>query len=171
MSNVRLYIFCGIPFSGKTTVAKKLVDKLGYVRVDLDKIKFNLFGKDVMDEEIDQSGWDRIYQKMYQIILELLKQDKIVICDTGNFTKYERGLVRDIADKLGLGSKTVFVNTPREVARQRWFDNKNSKLRFDISENSFNEAVAEMEIPEEIENVIVYKEGEDLEKWIKSNFD
>ena len=86
----RLYIFCGIPFSGKTTIAKKVADKFGFVRIDLDDIKFDLFGKNARDEELKQTDWDKIYAKMYEEIKNNLKNGKTVINDTGNFTKQER---------------------------------------------------------------------------------
>ncbi len=108
----KLYIFCGIPFAGKTMLASKTAQLLGYTRIDLDEIKFQIIGRDVKDEAIDQKGWDRIYQEMYRQIQEALKQGKTVVHDAGNFTAYERGLVRKIADDLGIESTTVFVDTP-----------------------------------------------------------
>lgn len=170
MNKPILYIFCGIPFSGKTTLARKLVDKFGLIRIDLDEIKFDLFGKEISDEQIDKFGWDKIYQEMYRKIEQVLKTGETVICDTGNFTKYERRLVKKIADKVGIKFKTVFVDTPKETAKQRWTKNKLSKTRFGISEKSFEEAVAEMEPPTEEENVIVYGDKTDINKWIKRNF-
>jgi len=90
----KLYILCGIPFSGKSTLAKKIVKKLRFVRIDLDEVKFDIFGPSVTDAEIDQSGWDKIYQEMYRRIRESLTAGKTVVHDTGNFTKSERGVVK-----------------------------------------------------------------------------
>lgn len=36
MKTPRLYILCGLPFSGKTTLAKKLEKRLGFVLIDID---------------------------------------------------------------------------------------------------------------------------------------
>jgi predicted kinase len=83
----KLLILCGIPFAGKSTLADKLVSNYGFSRVDLDEIKFELFGKDIDDDQFTQSQWDRVYQQMYQQIESLLKKGKSVIHDTGNFTK------------------------------------------------------------------------------------
>ncbi|KKS94846.1 MAG: hypothetical protein UV71_C0017G0012 [Microgenomates group bacterium GW2011_GWC1_43_13] len=165
----KLYIFCGIPFSGKTTIAKKLEEKLGYIRIDLDDVKFSLFGNDILDEKIDKQGWDKVYQKMYKQIEDNLKNDKTVINDTGNFTKHERDLVKEIADKLGLETIEVFIDTPTEIARQRLLENKKIKKRFDVSENDFNSTVSEFEPPED-NNVITYKHPQPIEDWIIENF-
>lgn len=92
-----------------------------------------------------------------------------MIQDAGNFTRYERGLVKAIADKLDLESTTIFVDTSLEVARTRWLGNKVSKERFDINQASFDGAVAEMEIPDEQEQHLVYHEGEPIDVWISEN--
>jgi predicted kinase len=114
MSN-KLYIFCGIPFSGKTTLAKELEKTLGYKRIDLDEVKFSFFGNEIRDANINQEGWDKIYQEMYKQIEESLKNGETVIHDTGNFTKHERELVKEIADKLGIEAITVFLDIPKRV--------------------------------------------------------
>lgn len=51
----KLVILCGIPFSGKTTLAKALVDLKSYKHIDLDDVKNKLFGDEVTDEEITES--------------------------------------------------------------------------------------------------------------------
>jgi len=83
-----LYIFCGIPFSGKTVLTKELASRLGYTRIDLDEVKEELFGQDVADAEIDASGWDTVYAKMYGQIARALRNGQTVIHDTGNFTRF-----------------------------------------------------------------------------------
>ncbi len=165
----KLYIFCGIPFSGKTTIAKRLEKKLGFVRIDLDDIKFSLFGNAITDDQVDQDGWNNVYQKMYGEIENNLKQGKTVINDTGNFTKHERSLVKNIGDKLGIEVIEVFIDTPVKVAKERWLKNKDTRKRFDVSEEDSNSAITEMEPPEG-ENIITYKYPEPVDKWIIDTF-
>ena len=166
--NNRLYILCGIPFSGKTTLAKKMVEKFNFTRIDLDEVKFDLFGSSVIDSEIDQSGWDKIYKEMYQKIGESLKQGGTVVHDTGNFTRNERFIVKKIADDLGIESVTVFVDTPTEEAYKRLMENRNKKIRFDVSDVDFNSTVAEMEKPGDDEKHLLYKWTEDFDSWINN---
>jgi predicted kinase len=165
----KLYIFCGIPFSGKTTIAKKLVEKFGFVRIDLDDIKFSLFGPDIQDEQIDKAGWDRIYQKMYEQIEDNLRQGKTVINDTGNFTSHERSLVKKIADTLGIETTEVFIDTPAKIARQRWLENKKTGKRFNIRKKDFDSTIAELEPPTG-ENVLIYRYPGSIDDWIADNF-
>jgi len=164
----KLYILCGIPFSGKTTLSKLIAKIKGYTRIDLDEVKVSLLGQ-IKEEEVTQPQWDMVYQEMYKGIETALKSGDSVIQDAGNFTKYERDLVRNIAQRLGVESITIYVDTPLEIARTRWVHNKSSKERFDINETFFQGAVDEMEIPKSDENTITYSTDQDMEQWIKDN--
>ncbi len=166
----KLYIFCGIPFSGKSTISKQIAQRPNYVRIDLDEVKEDLLGKDIRDESISQTDWDRVYQETYKRIEAGLKAGKNVVQDAGNFTRYERGLVREIADKLGLETIVVYIDTPIVVARQRLLENKETHQRFEVSEESFDAGVKEMESPINEGNLITYKNDDDLNSWIEKNF-
>lgn len=166
----KLYILCGIPFSGKTTLAKELEKRLGFARIDLDEVKFELLGQNVKDEDIKESQWNKIYLEMYQKIEEALKEGKTVVHDTGNFTRNERGMVKNIADKLGVESITIFVYIPIPEARKRILGNRETNHRFDVTDKDFESTVNEMEPPTNGENFIVYDSSQSLEDWLKQNF-
>jgi predicted kinase len=170
MKTNKLYILCGIPFSGKTTLSKELEKTLGFKRVDLDEVKFELFGSDVKDSGINQEGWDKIYQEMYKLIEESLVKGQTVLHDTGNFTKHERDLVKNIASKLGIEAITIFVNTPVAVARERLLQNRRINHRFDVTDEDFESTVNEMEQPAESEKHIVYEFETPVDRWIDNNF-
>lgn len=151
---MKLLIFCGIPFSGKSVLSKELSGLYGLVRIDLDEVKKSLLG-DVADEEVSQSQWDDVYNEMYKRVEEGLKQGRDVVQDAGNFTEYERGLVAKIGKKYGAKVITVFVDTPVEVAKKRWMENKRSRLRFDISEESLSGGIGEMQPPSGTDVVVI----------------
>lgn len=165
----RLIILCGIPFSGKTTLSKLLSPKYGFQRIDLDDVKFQLYGMDILDEQLRQDDWDKVYQEMYKQIDESLTDGKAVVHDTGNFTTHERSLVRQIAEKLGIEAVTVYVNTPVEIARQRLLENRESQSRFDVTDEAFDSAIAEMEPPQTSEKHLVIEERDNVLKWINEN--
>lgn len=164
-----LLILCGIPFSGKSTLANELARRLGFERIDLDEVKTDLFGKDIEDVQIDKEGWDKVYQQMYQQIEECLQQGKTVISDTGNFTKHERDLVRTIGERQGVSVMTVFVDTSVDIAWNRLLENRKTKLRFDVSDDDFQSAVGEMEPPTEVEPHLIYKITDSFDQWIVEN--
>ena len=166
MSMNALYILCGIPFSGKSTLAKRLVKRLGFKRVDLDKIKIKLLGGDIRDESITQESWDKVYDHMYKEIEDYLRQGENVVQDAGNYTIYERSLVKEIADRLGIETITIFVDVDEIIARERWLKNKKTLKRFDVSKQLFNEAIVEMQPPPKDEHTLVYDGESDIQVWI-----
>lgn len=168
-TTVNLYILCGLPFSGKTTLAKSLCRIKGWVRVDLDEIKFDLFGDQIKDSDLVQKDWDLVYQLMYKEIQDQLSSGGTVVHDTGNFTKHERALVRDMAKRLGLRSITIWVNTPESVALERLLANRKSGERFDVSDDDFASVVAELEPPDSSEDFLTYDTATSPEDWIARN--
>jgi len=166
----KLYILCGIPFSGKSTLAAKIVDKFGSTRIDLDQIKDELIGREIIESQIDQKSWDRIYTEMYLRIGQALAAGQSVIHDTGNFTVYERSLVSKIASKLNIPFTTIYVDTSTEVAYKRLVSNRLTKSRFNISDKSFYDAVTEMEIPGPSEHTVIYNPNDNLDSWLSKNF-
>lgn len=163
----KLYILCGIPFSGKSTLARKIVKNLGFTKIDLDEVKYELFGPNTPDAAVDQDGWDKIYQDMYKRIESSLKNGETVLQDAGNFTRYERGLVQDIARKHGIEFSTIFVNTPVEIAKERMNKNRETKERIDVSNEDFQSTLAELEPPLEDEHPIEFKITDSVEEFFK----
>ena len=168
-TTVNLYILCGLPFSGKTVFSNALCRIKGWVRVDLDDIKFNLFGNQVKDSDLVQKDWDLVYQRMYKEIQDQLSRGVTVVHDTGNFTKHERSSVRDIAKRLGLRSMTIWVNTPESVVRARLLANRQSGERFDVSDEDFASTVTELEPPDSSEDFLTYDTTTTPEVWIARN--
>lgn len=155
-STQKLIILCGIPFSGKTHFAQHLEKAKNYKRVDLDEIKFELYGTSILDHDIDSVGWDTIYQEMYARIKRYLDHGHTVIHDTGNFSIYERGLINKIALDMNIPFVTIFINTDKEIARKRLIENRKSKKRFNVTSVDFENSVNEMERPTEQENPLTY---------------
>jgi predicted kinase len=166
----KLYIFCGIPFSGKSTLTKRIAEQKSYTRIDLDEEKFKLYGDSIQDAELQQKDWGVIYQATYKEVEAVLKVGQTVIYDTGNFTKYERDLVRHIADNLNIETLTVFVDTPEDIARQRLIANRQTNTRFNVTDQEFEEAVAEMEPPDKNEPYFSYSYDEPDDVWLEKHF-
>lgn len=165
----KLYILCGLPFSGKTTLAKELVNRFGFTRIDLDDIKFELFGNQITDDEVDEDGWNQVFTLMYKRIKEALERGETVVSDTGNFTKKERDLVRQQNSQIGVETITIFVDTPANVAHVRLLHNRVTEERFDVTDADFEETITKLEIPGTDENTIVYDGTKPLEQWLKQN--
>lgn len=70
---------------------------------------------------------------------------------------------------MGIETRTVFVDTAEEIVRSRWQENRQNKDRFDIPDDVFEEAITTFEKPTVDENVLVYKDTDDLDSWISQN--
>jgi predicted kinase len=166
MNKPTLFILCGLPFSGKTTLSKKLVEKYGLVRADIDEIKFEKGYEGVSDDDVPDKSWREIYDVLHRRIFSNLNSGKDVICDMSNLQKKERNELRDLLKKGDFNSQVIFVKVPEKVARKRWIKNRKTKKRFDIPENIFNEAITLLEIPSEDENVTIFDYKDKLDEWI-----
>lgn len=165
----KLYIMCGIPFSGKTVLSKQLAEKLLAVRIDLDEVKLELLG-DVPDERVSKTQWDSVYQAMYKLIERTIINGKSVIQDAGNFTRYERDLIRNIATENGIPTIVIYVEASLSLAQQRRKHNEETRKRFQVSDETLLLAAKEMEPPETNEFYVTYH-GEPIHDWIKQLLD
>lgn len=165
----KLYVLCGLPFSGKTFLRKKIVEKFGYLGIDLDEVKFELYGKGIDDSQLSKTDWDKVYQQIYKRIENALKNGKTIIYDSGNFTKQERDLVRQIADRLNIETITIFIDIPKEIAYQRLLENRQAKERFNVIDTDFESTARELEIPGDDENHLTFYFDESIDEWMIKN--
>src|SRR3989338_2990996 len=72
MTKQTLYILCGLPFAGKTTLVEELVKRFGWTGVDLDEINTNrrlgIHGNDV----ISVKDWKITYRMSYDMVDQAL---------------------------------------------------------------------------------------------------
>ena len=166
----KLYILCGLPFAGKTTFAKELVKRFGWVRVDIDEINATRGIGTRSNDEISDSDWKITYDESYRQIDEALRMRKTVINDTANFTKQQRDRLRAIANEYHVPTIVIYFNIPDEVARQRWQENRITYQRNDVTDADFAEVADNFEIPTEDENVVYFDGTTKIEKWIDEIF-
>ncbi len=158
----KLIIICGISFAGKSTLGKAIAKRFDYAQVDVDDMKFQLYGHDSKDENLSHADWVRIYDETDKLLESYLQSGKTVI-------DASRNLARQIATKLEAGVVTVFVDTPEVIARQRVLENRKKKARLDVTDKDFEEILQVWEPPTADENPLVYHNGEDIDNWISKN--
>ncbi len=160
------FILCGLPFAGKTTLTKNLVDRLGFVSVNIDDVKFAHGYEGVDDDDVPDKTWQEIYTDSYTQSKEALHAGKNVLYDSANLTRAIRDDVREHMKESGFPIKVLWFDIPADIVKERYRRNKETRERFDISEKLFQEALDTYEAPSENENVIIFREDIDLEKWI-----
>ncbi len=112
----KLILMCGVPASGKSTVAKKLSACLDNAPiVSMDDIREMLFGT----RKCQQQG-DLVYNLAVNRIIRLFDETDIVIFDATNRTaKARKQVIQDIQDCVDCCVYCVFLNTPLDVALDR----------------------------------------------------
>jgi predicted kinase len=80
-----LVLFCGLPGSGKTTLAKQLEQQGKGIRICTDD-----WQDDLKLGHADDSFHERLQRRLYQLALELLDHGQSVILEDGLWAKPER---------------------------------------------------------------------------------
>lgn len=168
--NPILYILCGLPFSGKTTLAKKLTEKLNLEYVSIDEIKFAHGFPWTEDSAITSHDWDKIFAEAYQKSAIFLKAEKSVLYDSANQDKISRDKLRKLALEIGVKSKVIWLDIPLEIIRLRYEENKTTQKRFHLPENLFQAALDTYQPPSKGEQLIPYTTNTNFENWVKENF-
>jgi predicted kinase len=145
--DANLAILCGLPYAGKSTIAKELHEH-NFVHIWLTVIK-------------KQHNLDDEYalKVATQLTKQLLNEGYRVTVDFLNHTDLLRDNFSDVAKKLGVPYKVIFVNTPLSVIhnRKRASDaaGSNSIGRSSISIDVIDKIANELNPPDQDETIEV----------------
>src|SRR3989344_4045319 len=137
-----LWILCGLPYSGKTYIGKKILEQTSCIYVSIDAILETLHYDWNTNKLPDTEGW---------------KKGLNVLYDSTNHTKASRDKLREVAHSVGADAKVIYIDVSAKVAIDRWQENKKQKNRFVLDENLLHETINAMEIPTADEKLIVIK--------------
>lgn len=110
----RLIIICGLPGSGKTTLAKCLEENLGAVRLCPDEW-MNALSIDLYAEE----SRARVEALQWELGQRLLQLGGVVIIEWGTWGRSERDTLREGARKLGAAVELHYLSAPPEILFER----------------------------------------------------
>ena len=113
-SGPRLIIVCGLPGSGKTTLAKRLEGKLRAIRFSpdewMDALSLDLYDE-VRREKIEAMQW--------KLVQDLLARGLTVIIEWGTWGRSERDTLRLGARALGAAVELHYLSVPVDVLFDR----------------------------------------------------
>lgn len=154
MNKPQLYIFVGYPGAGKTTTSKLIQKITGAKHIWADHERHRLF------KPVTYSAKESkiLYTKLNNLCEDYLKAGESVIYDTNFNFKADRQLLRKLAIDNNADLKLVWIDTDKNLARQRaTSENQDSDTRVlgTMSESDFERISGRLEKPTEDEQPII----------------
>lgn len=110
----RLLLLVGIPGSGKTTLAEKLIEK-GYHCLNADSIRRELYG-----DAAAQGDPEQVFAIFFKQLEEALKAEKAIVIDNTNANPKQRKPILDMAKANGYDDIQIWLmDVPLEVCLKR----------------------------------------------------
>lgn len=160
-----VYVLCGLPFAGKSTLARQMTAALGLVHLEVDAINRERgLGGD--GRELPRAVWAATYRESFRRLERWLAEGRSVVYDATNFRRVMRDRLRRIAAAGGARSLVVLVGAaPEEIAARR---ERNRRLprRPDVPEASFAEVRNGFEPPGDDEIVVRYDPSRPIAEWL-----
>ncbi len=117
-----LYLLCGLPGSGKTTLAKRLEQETAALRLTPDEWMTPLYGEEICEPNT-LARWndahDRVEKVQWRIAERALLLGVSVVLDFGVWAREEREDFRARAAALGARSELIFLDEPLDVLKER----------------------------------------------------
>jgi predicted kinase len=111
-----LYMLCGLPGAGKTTLARRLERERGAFRLAEDDWMIRLFGS--ADGHGDEQR-ERIKAVQWEIAERILRLGGNVVLDWAFWLRSERDDYRARASALGASAELYYLDVPREELLRR----------------------------------------------------
>jgi len=163
-------MLCGLPFAGKTTLARTLVARYGWRAISLDAINGER-GLGLAGDPSPPHEWDQTYAEAYRRVSAALGAGETVIYDETNFLKTQRDSLRAIAAACHLPAYVIYLQVSAAEARRRWQQNRLLPQRNDVRDDDFANVVARFEPPIADERVICYDPTLPLDEWMMYTFE
>lgn len=151
---VQLFLLCGKPGCGKTTISNHLQEKYGMIGLSADDFMLRLFGE-IEDRSEFEDKLKRTKEVIYSLSEKLMKNGMKVVLDFGFWTERERGEVRKRFE--GFNLLFVFIDKNQEEIFKN-VEKRNSNLKeneYYMDKQVFEILCAKFEQPCEKEDVAV----------------
>ena len=141
-----MHLICGLPCSGKTSLAKTLEAERSALRLSPDEWILTLYGSDISGEALDAAR-DPVETALWNLAARVLVLGLDVILEFGFWSRSEREEFRSRATQLGARSELHFTDAPNEELIRRlaqrnaqlppgtfWIDEARLRSWFDLFE-------------------------------------
>lgn len=158
---------CGLPFSGKTTLAKKVAERTGAKLIAFDRVWEDK--KSELNPDLDKvEEWKTILNEAHKRIKETLLTNKSVVYDDTSVRKEHREALRAFAKQSKALFVIVYLNTSMAEIKKREANNRISKNRHEVVSINFEKALVQWQTPVGEEGFVEYKPDIDLDEWFRN---
>ena len=155
-----VYLLCGLPGSGKTTYAKKIVDEQGALSLSIDDEMINQYGVAGSDYPIEKRNEYKasVMEIIKSKIVENIRNGQSVVLDFGVWKKRDREYFRNLIESNGAEMQLIYLKASRALLLKRL--NRRADIEkgknFIITPEMLDERIAIFEEPNnENEKVII----------------
>lgn len=161
-----LIALSGLPFSGKSTLAKDLATALDLSIVSYDNDIYAKHKHEVPNGTPAAEEFEMVQATARRHIAEKLRVGQSFIYDDLGLQKEERESIRGIADDFGARYILLFLDTPLGIIEQRRKNNNQSNVRGHIKDEKMALNISLLEKPDSDERAIVVRPGMSLDHII-----
>lgn len=165
MERPTLYIMCGLAFSGKSTVARKITEHTGAKIIAFDKLWVEKDKEQPVPK--GDEGWRFIRKVGQEEVAKALQEGQDVVYDDNNVRFEHREELREVARRFGARATVVYLNTPMELIREREAVNRSTGERHEVEPENFQKVVEQLQVPISEENVIQFTPDTDLNEFLQ----
>ena len=118
---VKVALVCGVSGSGKTTYARSLQEREGYVRLSLDELAWEKFGAAFADMHGPDQGTElrALQPELRRRMERAIGEGKSVAVDFPMCKRSVRDEFRSAAAEAGADVELIFMDTPLDELRRR----------------------------------------------------
>jgi predicted kinase len=159
---------CGLPFAGKSTLARAVAARTGARLVEVDA----LLAEDARAAggPVPDAAWSAAYRRAEVIVREALAAGERVVYDGVNFRWVMRHRLRRVAATTGGEVLIVHVTTSGDVIAARRARNRVAPTRSDVDDATFDTVRARFQPPGPDEWTVTHDGTEPVEAWLDRHF-
>ncbi|MEM7556711.1 MAG: ATP-binding protein [Cyanobacteria bacterium P01_A01_bin.84] len=163
-----LYLLCGMPFSGKTTLGKAIAQHLDAFYISLDEINEarGLYG----GEGIPVSEWEKTHYLAIKQLQSWMPSQRDIVLDDTNCFRWLRDRFRNCAVKYNYQTTLIFLDISLVEINKRVKLNNQTLTRHSVKPEIIEEMSQTFEIPQADEKTINYDAKQSIPEWIVQNF-
>jgi predicted kinase len=158
-----LIIMCGLPYSGKSILAKKIAEQRKYALIAYDTL-----WNEIAREQGKSPDGDLVLDIANERVKANLTKGMTTVYDTLHTRRDWWDRVVSIATACGARHRIVYLKTPPETIMERYRANSQTGARHQIALAVLQGEIDKCEPPEPPESFVEFSPQDDLDEWVRA---